>query len=353
MRKFIFIVVAIILVGIVVVAIPKSKKDEPVSQEAENEEIIDSAAVAAGKEASERLAFWFPHHDSLNHGLVLVAEELWRLDSVAANSNTIGRMMWYEKCEKALSHCFDSIHPGSNLSVMQKADSMLTEIAAFFEQDADYSTMGMIVNFDLQCSFLVYRMAAQGNQIIKYEPTFVKELNAWDGLQKAMNDFCLSVVNWDWFGGSGAGPASLAERLSILQCRVDDLKRIHKQYRREFPMRLLAEKDIEKAIGLQLKEAKYDFVKSVEKTAGSIKKDPDVKEYLSEDRLEAYNALYEKIQASQIPLVKALDNWLRVRNRFPVDESNIQRSARNKLKENTAVMIDSLSKCIIMSRMEE
>ena len=353
MRKFLFIIIAIIIVGIALVAIPRQKKEEPVSQEAEKDDAIDSAAVAASKEASERLAYWFPHHDSLDHGLVLVAEELWRLDSAAANSNTIGRMMWHEKCEKALSHCFDSIHPGSNLPEMQKADSMLTEIAAFFEQDADYSTMGMIVNFDLQCSFLVYRMAAEGSQILKYEPTFVKELNAWDGLQKALNDFCLSVVNWDWFGGSGAGPASLAERIAILQCRVDDLKRIHKQYRREFPMRLLAKKDIEKAIDLQLKRAKSDLVKSVEKTAGSIKKDPDVKEYLSEDRLEVYNALYEKIQASQIPLVKALDNWLRVRNRFPVDESNVQRSARNKLKENTAVMIDSLSKCIIESRMEE
>ena len=42
MRKFIFIVIAIIIVGIAVVAIPKQKKDEPVSQEAEKEETIDS-----------------------------------------------------------------------------------------------------------------------------------------------------------------------------------------------------------------------------------------------------------------------------------------------------------------------
>ena len=33
---------------------------------------------------------------------------------------------------------------------------LLTEIAAFFEQDADYSTMGMIVNIDLQNGFLIY-----------------------------------------------------------------------------------------------------------------------------------------------------------------------------------------------------
>ena len=99
MKKFIFIIIAVIIVGIVVLAIPKHQEEKTASQE--TEATIDSAAIAASKEASERLAFWFPHHDSLNHGLVLVAEELWRLDSAAANSNTIGRFVWHDKCEKA------------------------------------------------------------------------------------------------------------------------------------------------------------------------------------------------------------------------------------------------------------
>ena len=352
MRKFIFVVVAIIIVGIAVVAIPKQKKEEPVSQEAEKEETIDSAAVAASKESSERLAYWFPHHDSLNQGLVLVAEELWRLDSAAANSNTIGRFVWHERCEKVLSHCFDSIHPGSNLSKMQKADSMLTEIAAFFEQDADYSTMGMIVNIDLQNDFLIYRMAAEASCIQKYEPSFVDELNAWDSFQQAMNDFCLGVVNWDWFGGSGAGPASLAERNAILECRLGDLKRIHKQYRREFAMRIYDREDIGKEIDRHLIQAKADFRKAVDKVGNSITKDDDAKEYLSEERLDAYNALFDKIQASRKPLVKALEEWLKVRNTFPKDQSNVQRAAKNKFKENTAIMIDSIAKSILECQME-
>ena len=349
MRKFIFAVVAIIVVGIVVVAIPKSKKEEPVSQEAEKEDTIDSAAVAASKEASERLAFWFPRHDSLNHGLVLVAEELWKLDSAAANSNTIGRFVWHEKCENALSHYFDSIHPGSNLSKMQKADSMLTAIAAFFEQDADYSTMGMIVNIDLQNDFLIYRMAAEASCIQKYEPTFVDELNAWDGLQQAMNDFCLGVVNWDWFGGSGAGPASLAERNTLLECRLGDLKRIHKQYRREFAMRIYDREDIGKDIDRHLIQAKADFKRTIDKVGNSISKDDDAKEYLSKERLDAYNDLFDKIQTSRKPLVKAFDEWLKVRKTFPKDQSNVQRAAKNKFKENTAIMVDSLATCIVNS----
>ena len=51
----------------------------------------------------------------------------------------------------------DSAGGGFSLALTQElqADSMLTEIAAFFEQDADYSTMGMIVNIDLQNDFLI------------------------------------------------------------------------------------------------------------------------------------------------------------------------------------------------------
>jgi hypothetical protein len=233
---------------------------------------------------------------------------------------------------------------------MQKADSMLTEIAAFFEQDADYSTMGMIVNIDLQNDFLIYRMAAEASCIQKYEPSFVDELNAWDSFQQAMNDFCLGVVNWDWFGGSGAGPASLAERNAILECRLEDLKRIHKQYRREFTMRIYDRENIGKDIDSHLIRSKAGFKKAVDKVGNSITKDDDAKEYLSEERLDAYYTLFDKIQASRKPLVKALDEWQKVRNTFPKDQSNVQRAAKNKFKENTAIMIDSITFCIQQSR---
>ena len=350
MKKFILLVIAIIIIGIAIVSIPELKKDKQIDvisgEENEYRPTTDCS------DDTDRLAFWFPHHDSLNRGFVLVAEQLWRLDSAAANSNTIGRTVWYEKCEKALSHCFDSVHPGSNLPETQKADSMLTEIAAFFEQDADYTTMGMIVNISLQNDFLIYRTAAQASSIQKHDSSFVDEFNAWDGFQKALNDFCLGVVNWNWFGGSGAGPASLAERNAILQCRLDDLKRIHKQYRRDFDMRIYSRNDIGDAIDDEYKKIKSEFKATVEKVAKSIKKDENVKEYLSEDRLTAYNELFNKIHASEKPLIKAFDDWLKVRKSFPKDEGSVQRAANNKHKENTTLLIESLSKCVLDSQAE-
>lgn len=57
--------------------------------------------------------------------------------------------------------------------------------------------------------------------------------------------------------------------------------------------------------------------------------------------------IFNKIHATRKPLEKALNDWLKVRNAFPKEKSNIQRAAKNKFKENTVVMIDSLAKCVM------
>ena len=343
MKKFIFITIAVIIVGIVVVAIPKHHEEETASQEAE--ETIDSAAVAASKETSERLAFWFPRHDSLNHELVLLAEHLWKLDSAAANGDINERNKWFRECETALIHGFDSIHPHSTVPNYVKADSMLSEIEAFFEEDADYSTMGMIVNFDLQNSFLIYRMTDETFQILEYEPLFRQEIEAWEYLHKAMNDFCLGIVNLDWFGGSGAGPASLATRNMIIQSRIDDMKNIHRVYADDYPM---SATNIKHTIDVRLVKSKSEFVKAVEKVASAVSNVEESKDYLPEDRLQDYKALYDKVQGAKSPLLQALNDWEKLRIKIIKADNNNRR--KNALLQNTVAAIDSLTKCVFDSQ---
>ena len=343
MKKFIFITIAVIIVGIVVVAIPKHHEEETASQEAE--ETIDSAAVAASKETSERLAFWFPRHDSLNHELVLLAEHLWKLDSAAANGDNNERNKWFRECKTALIHGFDSIHPHSTAPNYIKADSMLSEIEAFFEEDADYSTMGMIVNFDLQNSFLIYRMTDETFQILEYEPLFGQEIEAWEYLHKAMNDFCLGIVNLDWFGGSGAGPASLATRNMIIQSRIDDMKNIHRVYADDYPM---SATNIKHTIDVRLVKSKSEFVKAVEKVASAVSNVEESKDYLPEDRLQDYKALYDKVQGAKSPLLQALNDWEKLRIKIIKADNNNRR--RNALLQNTVAAIDSLTKCVFDSQ---
>ena len=343
MRKFIFTFVAIIVIGIIIIHLPKGYND--ISELKQSETTIKDCTSYSDEDDSDRLAFWFQHHDSVNHGLVIIAEYLWHLDSAAANGNNAERNKWYRKCEAALIHGFDSIHPHVSASNYVKADSMLSEIEAFFERDADYSTMGMIVNFDLQNSFLIYRMTAETAKILENEPSFTMEIEAWDCLQKAMNEFCLGIVHLDWFGGSGVGPASLATRNMIIQSRIDDLKNIHGLYAGNST---LAEVNNDNDSDVKFTKSESEFSRAVDKVASSVSNVEDAKEYVLEDRLSDYKALYDKVQSAKTPLVKSLDEWKRVRIRIIKSETNKQR--KNALVRETVAAIDSLTKCVLDSQ---
>lgn len=343
MRKFIFTFIAVIIVGFIVVCLPKLRHDRP--EQTKSDTIASDSITNISEDESERLAFWFPRHDSLNHELVLLAEHLWKLDSAAANGDNNERNKWFRECKTALIHGFDSIHPHSTAPNYIKVDSMLSEIEAFFEEDADYSTMGMIVNFDLQNSFLFYRMTDETFQILEYEPLFRQEIEAWEYLHKAMNDFCLGIVNLDWFGGSGAGPASLATRNMIIQSRIDDMKNIHRVYADDYPM---SATNIKHTIDVRLVKSKSEFVKAVEKVASAVSNVEESKDYLPEDRLQDYKALYDKVQGAKSPLLQALNDWEKLRIKIIKADNNNRR--RNALLQNTVAAIDSLTKCVFDSQ---
>lgn len=359
MRKSIAIVIAVMFIGIIAGSLRKSELQNFDSVESKNEKLPNSIPDISDSEeilpdsgdytreiGSDRLAYWFPYHDSINHGLTIIAEELWLLDSAAASGNNRSRAIWYDKCKKALIHGFDSLHPHSALTDYIKADSFLTEIEAFFEKDADWTTMGMIINGDLQYKFLIYRMTAVSFQICDKEPSFEKEMKAWDGLEEAMCDFCVDVVRLDWFGGSGSGPAAIGMRNSIIQCRIDDLERIYKLYSGG----PVSQNDMGNDLNTRLKKSREDFKKAVEKIASSISDVNEAKEYYSDYQLEEYESLYHAVQESKSALTNSLDKWLLVRSDFPKDVSSSQNASKNKFKENTIQMVNSLTECVIDSK---
>ena len=362
MRKSIAIVVAVIFIGIIVGSLHKldwknsdfqdSKKEsfDSIPDVSDSEEILPDSGNYTRENSSDRLAYWFPYHDSINHGLTIIAEELWLMDSAAASGNNRSRAIWYDKCKKALIHGFDSLHPHSALTDYMKADSFLAEIEAFFEKDADWTTMGMIINGDLQYKFLIYRMTAVSFQICDKDPSFEKEMKAWDGLEEAMCDFCVDVVRLDWFGGSGSGPAAIGMRNSIIQCRIDDLERIYKLYSGEPTSQRYASDEMGNDLNIRLKKSREDFKKAVEKIASSISDVNEAKEYYSDYQLEEYESLYHAVQESKNTLTNSLDKWLLVRSDFPKDVSSRQNASKNKFKENTIQMVNSLTECVIDSK---
>ena len=344
MKRFITVVVAGIIFAIIAGSIPKqnyfleAKAKAATYEESETESYVRDSDV-------HRIA---NRHDSVDYGLINIAERLWLMDSVIANGNTADRTVWHDKCKKALINGFDSLHPHSNLSDYMKEDSFLTEMEAFLGRDADFTTMGMIANFDLQGKFLKYRMTALSIQICEYEPSFRKEIESWDNLEKAMYDFCLNAVHLDWFGGSGASPAILAARNSIMQCRIDDLKRVYDLYSGNST----GQSDsviLACTPNAHFKESMAGFKKAVGIICSSIRY---VEETNADEEISEYNILYNKIQMAKQPLMKALGKWVTIRNKFPKNKSKFPEVTESKFKENTAVMIDSLTMCVMESKMD-
>ena len=350
MRKFIAIVIGVTITVFLLSIVNWAKFDSPEPAKETPESVSDDEECDVEEYSRmncyikekdpDRLAYWFPYHDSLNHMLTSMAEELWLIDSVAERGNNRSRRIWYDKCTKMLIHGFDSIHTHSNISNYAKADSMLTEIEKFFDRYQDYSTVGMMLSFDLEYKFLMYRMTALSFQICEKNFAFEEEIKVWGNLEKAVRDFCMPVIHLGNYGGSIVGPKKFAMRNTIIECRINDLKRIHKLYSKPSVLQLSNNNDV------MIKEAEENFKKAVEKIASSIDIN-DAKEYLSEESFADYKSLYDKVQKSKEPLIKSLDKWLAVRMELSKYQSDGQKAVKNGFKENTVMIIDSLTKCIL------
>lgn len=298
------------------------------------------------EEDNERLAYWFPYHDSINHGMVDIAEVLWNIDSVSLQGANNARAIWTEKCKNTLIHAFDSIHAGAGLPDAIKADSMLLEIETFFEKDADLSTIGMMVNFSLQFRFLIFRTSVFTQQIIDYDGTSKKEIQAWDNLQHAMNDFCIREVQLDWFGGSGSGPMSLAMRNSIEECRLNDMKKTNDLCQGHFAPRVYDIKEVERGIKDNYQQSVTTFKQSVEKCWKTTTPFEEAKEYLMEGQWEEYESLYNNVHSAKRQLIEAFNKWLKIRKIKPCGAINSHRAFQNRYIEITKEMIESMSACV-------
>ena len=290
---------------------------------------------------SKRLAYWFPEKDSINHGLVSVAERLWMLGRENDHVDIFDydyQMRWQQNCEKSLVHCFDSIYPHSSLSLYEKTDSMVNVISRFFAEDADDSTMGMIINLDLENSFLIYKIASMSREILRYEKSFDKEIRKWNDLHQRMNDFCCGIVNLEWFGGSGAGPVSIATRNIICIDRIADLQNIIDYLKNGL---VPSSWSIESSI--------YQFQNALKETAGKVTSTNEMKEmdlFYDKERETTYDSIYHKVLNTRSQLMNTAKEWIEIRKGIPLPGNSKQVSPCEPI---TSVMLERMAKTILES----
>ena len=252
-----------------------------------------------------QLAGWFLVKDSLNHRFVSVAENLWQFgcsgdEAVLDDYNK--QQAWHGRCEKVLTDCYLATHANDNRQNTAKADSMLNEIERFFEEDADESTMGMVVQNSLLFRFQLFRMVGKTKELLRKDGQMKDETLAWNELHQALNEFCSYVVQTELFGGSAAGLVMLSTKNEICSCRVEDLKRMLQGKGNATASRLVA--------------VKNEFLKAVENLSDIEDSSEDMKSYMDEENIKEYRRVYGEMKKAKVKLVKVVDKWLNTRKDY-------------------------------------
>ena len=218
---------------------------------------------------------------------------------------------------------------------------MANVIFRFFEEDADDTTMGMIVNFDLMNCFLSYKIASLSKEIQKYDKTFDKEILKWNWLHQKMYDFCCGIVNLDWFGGSGAAPVSLATRNSICYDRIADLQNILNYY-----------KDGSVPSSWSIESALYDYTNALKETsekAASTKDMKDMDMFADKEREAAYDGIYHQMLDAKAQLSDSINSWIGLRKELLIPNGNTRKKSSESI---TSDMLERMAKTILCSSTE-
>lgn len=278
------------------------------------------------------LSEWLPEKDMENHAFVDVANALWMFGRQGEDVYDIKyQNEWQEACEKKLVSCFDSIHPNTPLLDYQKVDSMLIELEAFFKEDVDYSTFGMTINNDIFRSFFDYRIIVESKELINREPSFQKEVKAWNKLEKALDEFCLSAELINSFGGTIGGVMGQEKVNVIKQSRIGNLALI----------RGVLDDDRIVLSGLRgnwrdrfLDDAEEVVVKVKENAKNTIEEVG--KEYLDMDE---YRRLEKKLGKAHNRLVKNFGKWCKERRYVFDNWSSLGTDKRGYLNHSTSLFI--------------
>ncbi len=268
------------------------------------------------KSESEHLSFWWQKHDSINHAFVMTAEPIWLF---GRNGEDIYdwsyQDKWHKKCRQVLVNMYDSIHLGEK--AQDKDLLMLDELIQFFETEPDYSTMGMIVAYDLEENFVMYKTIAYSKAMLTWrnKRAGLEEINAWNNLHRLLNKFCVNMLYLGWYGGSGAGPACTALTGNISNRRLEDVERLNRFYHNELPSSELLCKD----------SLNIPFEAAVDSVIKNRKLSPEVREWYTKSEIAGYEKVFNEAVTYRDSLIDAYYNWRSIRDRLMGCENNDSR----------------------------
>ncbi|MCQ2245834.1 MAG: hypothetical protein MJZ69_03475 [Bacteroidaceae bacterium] len=266
--------------------------------------------------------------DSVDHRLTSILDTLCSIefgDYDMYNNDTL--MAWKKRIEPVLVEMADSL----SISVSQEEKpryvcGILSSCLDVLEERCSSSLEYLYLMGD-RIALNRYVMTDISSQILEIDPDFRKEMDAWSSFHSALGDYCSSLVEINYFGGSIGRVLSTTVRAKIVIQRLDDIKGIYSLY---------TEPDCPSALFLDL--AKDLFVRSADEAVARIPQKSDDDEYMDE---------YKRVQNNKLLMRVAYDNWIRVRQGMNTEKMSLSDASQNEYEHNTALLLRKLSEIIV------
>ncbi len=293
----------------------KTKSDTAVTEKADSN--ITALSDTADADDTEPLPFIEERFMSLANQLydIQVNHDEWEV------KNKKKEEIFTRAFTRALVAFYNKQNKDKKLSDSQKAALMLKEFKAGFHPYEATTTLDMSIAGCLRYGIARYEVNTLTAQLVQKNPDLQSEINAWNHLYESLASFVSSVSYRWWFGGSGAGVASISGSIRLKEARLADLRAMEK-----------GRKGKDK--GTKTKNvSEKDFLKAMEKASGDLSEDKEYSETLSGEQLKEYRNLLKSIKKDKQQLPQRLSEWLKQRRQLKLN--------------NTKTLLDKLTKAIL------
>lgn len=193
------------------------------SCEQQKKPTIDTSSTTAEKMEKHPTERDLMVQDSINQCLEGIAVQLWGENNWG--ETLVQQLKWQEKCRQRLICCFDSIHPGNQLSETEKEDSLLSELDTHFDGEWASTTVEMNDNNWHWYGYMMYKTLGLERQILDIDSSWKHEIEAWYRFQKQYRSFVFGLDHV-WWGDSPRGPLFGAATLSQMEDRYKDISSV-------------------------------------------------------------------------------------------------------------------------------
>lgn len=247
----------------------------------------------------DSLGLWEKENLKVNKGYVHLADALWR--HRFEDPDLTKDLEWVHQVQNRLAFAFDSVHPNNKtLTAVGKADSMASELHAFLHEDKEEDQFTIMHNMAKDVTFEHYRLLSDYDKLLKVNPAFKTEIEAWNRLEKSLGDFMANAIAVENFGGSIRGVNQIGTYSGLILFRLSSVQA------------LLSGKSCKQSV--KADAAKKLLLKAMADRYNALTQWEELEEEQKDD-LKAMAVQQKETQA-------ALDVWLNERNKLGVDEAN-------------------------------